>query len=107
MYKDAKLFITKLALVNTKITTDVEANGTVIADIEEPSAHKTKMGVGDDPMTLKYTIKLELKPGRYRYTIDNIMASYEDNGKTEPHALYNLDKEIGGGVIGVGRRIAY
>ncbi|HEY9000913.1 MAG TPA: DUF4468 domain-containing protein [Mucilaginibacter sp.] len=103
LYKDAKLFITKLALVNTKITTDDATGGTVIADIEEPATYKTQTGIGDEPMTLKYAIKIEMKKGRYRYTIDNITVSYEDGNKTDPHTLFDLNKEKGGGVIGVGK----
>jgi hypothetical protein len=103
LYKDAKLFITKLALVNTKITTDDATGGTVIADIEEPGTYKTQTGIGDEPMTLKYTVKLELKKGRYRYTIDNIQISYIDDNKTQLHTLYDMDKEKGGGIIGVGK----
>lgn len=103
LYKDAKLFITKLALVNTKITTDDAAGGTVIADIEEPGTYKTQTGIGDQPMMLKYTIKIEMKKGRYRYTIDNILVSYEDDNKASQHTLYDLNKEKGGGIIGVGK----
>ena len=103
LYKDAKLFITKMALVNTKVTTDDATGGTVIADVEEPGTYKTQTGIGDDPMTLKYSIKLELKKGRYRYTFDNIQISYMDDGKTQAHTLYDMDKEKGGGIIGVGK----
>ena len=103
LYKDSKLFVTKLALVNTKITTDDLAGGTLIADIEEPATYKTQTGIGDDPMTLKYSVKIEMKKGRYRYTIDNIVVSYEDDKKTAPHTLYDLNKEKGGGIIGVGK----
>ena len=103
LYKDAKLFITKLALTNTKITTDDATGGIVVADIEEPATYKTQTGIGDEPMTMKYSIKLELKKGRYRYTFDNIQISYADDGKTQPHALYDIDKEKGGGIIGVGK----
>jgi len=103
LYKDARLFVTKLALVNTKITTDDATGGTVIADIEEPGTYKTQTGIDDQPMTLKYTIKIEMKKGRYRFTIDNIVVSYEDDNKTSSHALYDLNKEKGGGIIGVGK----
>lgn len=103
LYKDAKLFIAKLALSNTKITTDDATGGTVIADIEEPATFKTQTGIGDQPMTLKYTIKIEMKKGRYRYTIDNIIVSYEDDNKTSPHTLYDMNKEKSGGIIGVGK----
>lgn len=103
LYKDAKLFITKLALVNTKITSDDATGGTVIADIEEPAIYKTQTGIGDEPMTLKYTIKIEMKKGRYRYTIDNIVVGYQDNNQTEQHTLFDLNKEKGGGIIGVGK----
>lgn len=103
LYKDAKLFITKLALVNTKITTDDAAAGTVMADIEEQATYKTQTGIGDDLMTLKYSVKIEMKKGRYRYTIDNITVSYEDDNKTTPHTLFDLNKGKGGGIIGVGK----
>ena len=103
LYKDAKLFITKLALANTKITTDDATGGTVVADIDEPATYKTQTGIGDDPMTLKYTIKLELKKGRYRYTFDNIQISYTDDNKTQQRTLYDIDKGKGGGLIGVGK----
>jgi len=29
--------------------------------------------------------------------------SYEDGNKTDPHTLFDLNKEKGGGVIGVGK----
>lgn len=103
LYKDAKLFLTKLALKDTKVTLD-DPNGTVTTDIEEPGTYKTQTGIGDDPMTLKYTLKLELKKGRYRYTIDNILVLYDDNDvKNAVHTLYDMDKDKGGGIIGVGR----
>jgi len=103
LYKDAKIFITKLALSNTKITTDDSKGGTIIANIEEPTTYKTETGISDDPMTLKYNIKLELKKGRYRYTIDSIEVSYTDNGKMQSLSLYDMDKEKKGGIIGVGK----
>jgi len=102
LYKSAKLFITKLAVQNTKITTDDPKSGTVVADFEEPTKYKTKTGIGSNPMTVKYTIKLELKQGRYRYTIDNIQASYTDDGKETTYSLNDLNKEKGGGIVGVG-----
>ena len=103
LYKDAKLFIAKLALANTKVTTDDAAGGTVIVNIEEPATYKTQTGIGDEPMTLKYVIKLELKKGRYRYTFDNIQISYTDDDKNLQRTLYDMDKEKGGGIIGVGK----
>jgi hypothetical protein len=96
LYKDAKLFITKLALTNVNITTDDKTNGTVIADVQEPATFKTATSLGNEPMTLKYTIKLELKKGRYRYTFDSIIITYEDDGKNSPHTLYDLDKSASG-----------
>jgi hypothetical protein len=104
LYKDAKLFITRLALTNTKFTTDDQPGGMIVASIEEPATFKTETGVGDEPMTLKYNIKLELKKGRYRYTFDNIVISYLDKDKkSQDHSLYDLDKEKGGGLLGVGQ----
>jgi len=103
LYKDAKLFVTKLALINTQVTTDDSDSGTVIADIEEPATYKTETGIGDEPMTLKYTLKMEMKKGRYRYTIDNIQISYTDDDKTQYHTLFDMDKEKGGGIIGIGK----
>jgi Domain of unknown function (DUF4468) with TBP-like fold len=105
LYKDSKLFITKLALANTKITTDDQAGGNIAALVEEPATFKTETGVGDEPMTLKYNIKLELKKGRYRYTFDNILITYSDKeNKTATHTLYDVDKGKGGGLLGVGQR---
>ncbi|WP_461459603.1 DUF4468 domain-containing protein [Mucilaginibacter sp.] len=104
LYKDAKLYITRLALANTKFITDDQPGGTVEASIEEPATFKTETGVGDKPMTLKYNIKFELKKGRYRYTFDNIVISYLDKDKkSQDHSLYDLDKEKGGGLLGVGQ----
>lgn len=104
LYKDAKLFITRLALTDTKLTTDDQPGGTVVASIVEPATFKTQTGVGDEQMTLKYNIKLELKKARYRYTFDNIVVSYLDkNNKSQDHSLYDLDKEKGGGLLGVGQ----
>ena len=105
LYKDSKLFITKLALTNVKITTDDEKGGTVAASVEEPGTFKTESGIGDEPMTLKYNIKLELKKGRYRYTFDNIVINYTDkNDSRADHTLYDVDKGKGGGLLGVGQR---
>lgn len=105
LYKSAKLFLTKLALVNTKIITDNAAGGLVAAAVEEPATFKTQTSVGDERMMLKYTVKLELKKGRYRYTFDNIIINYndKDNGSDE-HTLYDVDKGKGGGLLGIGRR---
>ena len=103
LYKDSKLFLTKLALPNIKTTTDDPKEGTVVAYIEEPATFKTQTGIGTVPMTLKYNIKLELKKGRYRYTIDNILVNFEDDDKNVDHTLYDLDKGKGGGLIGVGQ----
>jgi len=106
LYKDAKLFITKMALTNAKITADDKTEGLVAVDIEEKSTYKTQTGIGSDPMTLKYSIKLELKKGRYRYTIDNILITFEDKDKDNKetvHTLYELDQDKGGGIIGVGK----
>lgn len=105
LYKDGRLFITKLALINTKITTDDKTNGILIASVEEPATFKSETGVGNDKMTLRYNIKLELKKGRYRYTFDNIVIIYEEkNNKYAEHTLYDVDKGKGGGLLGIGRR---
>lgn len=96
LYKDAKLFITKLAITNINVTTDDKVGGTVIAEVQEPATFKNATSLGNEPMTLKYTIKLELKKGRYRYTFDNIIITYEDNDKNTPHTLYGLDKSASG-----------
>jgi len=104
LYKDAKSFITKLSLANTKIITDDEQGGIVAVSIEEPATFKTQTGIGNEQMTLKYNIKLELKKGRYRYTFDNILLTYIDkDNKNEVHTLYDVDKGKSGGLIGVGR----
>lgn len=105
LYKDTKLFLTKLALVNTKIITDDRTGGIVVASVEEPATFKTQTGVGNERMTLKYNIKLELKKGRYRYTFDNILIDYNGkNNRNEEHTLYDVDKGKGGGLLGIGRR---
>ncbi|WP_299286656.1 DUF4468 domain-containing protein [uncultured Mucilaginibacter sp.] len=104
LYKDAKLFLTKLALINTKITKDDATNGVVIASVEEPATFKTQTGVGTEKMTLRYNIKLELKKGRYRYTFDNIILVYDDKVKGQEHTLYDVDKGKGGGLLGIGLR---
>lgn len=103
LYKDSKLFFTKLALTNIKLTTDDPKAGTVVAYIEEPATFKTQTGLGTVPMTIKYNFKIEMKQGRYRYTIDNIIVNFEDDDKNVDHALYDLDKQKGGGLIGVGQ----
>jgi hypothetical protein len=104
LYKDAKLFLTKLALVNTKITTDDKTGGLVTASVEEPATFKTQTSVGDERMTLRYNIKLELKKARYRYTFDNILITYDDKVKNQEHTLYDVDKGKGGGLFGIGQR---
>src|ERR1700709_1259692 len=63
LYKDAKVFFVKLSLPNIKFTTDDEKSGLIIAAVEEPGSYKSQTGVGDQPMDLKYTLKLELKKG--------------------------------------------
>ncbi len=104
LHKDARLFLTKLALVNTRIITDDQTGGLVVASVEEPATFKTQTGVGDDRMTLKYNIKLELKKGRYRYTFDNIILIYNDKNSNQEHTLYDVDKGKGGGLLGIGQR---
>lgn len=104
LYKSARLFFTKLALVNTRITTDDKTGGLIIAAVEEPATFKTQTGVGDDRMTLRYNIKLELKKGRYRYTFDNIIIIYNDKNTNQEHTLYDVDKGKGGGLLGIGQR---
>ncbi|RYE33430.1 MAG: DUF4468 domain-containing protein [Sphingobacteriaceae bacterium] len=104
LYKSAKLFLTKLALPSTKITTDDKTSGLIIASVEEPATFKTQTGLTDEKMTLKYNVKLELKKGRYRYTFDNIVLNYEDKNRNVEYALYDVDKGKGGGLLGIGRR---
>ncbi len=104
LYKDARLFLTKLALVNTKITTDDKTNGLLIASVEEPATFKTQTNIGDERMTLRYNIKLELKKGRYRYTFDNIILIYNDKTHNQEHTLYDVDKGKSGGLLGIGQR---
>jgi hypothetical protein len=104
LYKDAKSFITRMALSNIKIIADDEKGGNIVVSVEEPATFKTETGVGSEPMTLKYNLKLELKKGRYRYTFDNILIRYLDkDNRNEDHTLYDVDKGRGGGLLGVGR----
>jgi hypothetical protein len=104
LYKNSKLFIVKLALPDIQKITDDPTGGTVAVSVEEPGTYKTETGVGSIPMKLKYNIKIEMKNGRYRYTFDNIMITYEDNNKSVDHPLYEVDKGKGGGIIGNGER---
>lgn len=104
LYKNAKLFVVKLALPDVKTTTDDPTGGTLAVAVEEPGTYKTETGIGTIPMKLKYNIKIEMKQGRYRYTIDNIMINYQDNGRSVDHPLYDVDKGKGGGIIGNGER---
>jgi len=102
LYKDTKFFITKMALVNYKITSDDKTNGVVAFDVDEPSTYKTQTGIGTTPMDIKYSVKLELKKGRYRYTFDNIIVTFKNgDDKNVPHTLFELDKDKGGGILGV------
>jgi hypothetical protein len=103
LYKDAKVFFVKLNLPNVKFTTEDEKAGLIIASVEEPGSYKSQTGVSDQPMDLKYTLKLELKKGRYRYTFENITVNFPEGGQDTPHSLYDLDKDKGGGMIGLGR----
>lgn len=104
LYKDAKLYFKKLVLINTKITTDDQAGGVVAADIEEETTFKSQSGVGEDPMTLKYSFKIEFKQGRYRYTIDNITITTTDKDhKKTVSTLYDIDKGKDSGVLGINR----
>jgi hypothetical protein len=104
LYKNSKLFILKLALPNIETVSDDPTGGIVAISVEEPGKYKTETGVGTIPMKMKYNIKIEMKTGRYRYTIDNIMINYEDNNKSVDHPLYEVDKGKGGGIIGNGER---
>ena len=104
LYKSAKLFLTKLALPNIKITSDDKTSGMIVAAVEEPATFKTQTGLTDEKMTLKYNIKLELKKGRYRYTFDNIVIDYVDKNRNVEYSLYDVDKGKGGGLLGIGRR---
>ena len=102
LYKDSKFFITKMALVNYKITSDDKTNGVLTFDVDEPSTYKTQTGIGSEPMDIKYSVKLELKKGRYRYTFDNIIVTFKNSDdKNVPHTLYELDQDKGGGILGV------
>jgi hypothetical protein len=103
LYKDAKVFFVKLSLPNIKFNTDDDKGGLIIASVEEQGAYKSQTGVGDQPMTLKYTLKLELKKGRYRYTFENIVVNFEENKQDTQHTLYDLDKDKSGGLLGLGR----
>jgi hypothetical protein len=104
LYKDTKLFIAKLALLNTKPITDDQKGGLVVFYVEEPATFKTETGIGSEPMKLKYNIKIELKKGRYRYTFDNIVINYEENDRNIDHTLFDVNKGKGGGLLGVGQR---
>ena len=104
LYQNAKLFVHKLSLANTKMTSDDKSEGIVALDVEEKGSFKTQTGIGSEPMTLKYSIKLEVKKGRYRYTFDNIVISFiEKDDKSVPHTLYDLDKDRDGGLLKIGR----
>ena len=104
LYKSSKLFIVKLALPNIQTITDDPTGATVAVSVEEPGTYKTETGIGTVPFILKYNIKIEMKKGRYRYTFDNIMITYEENNKNVDHPLYDVDKGKGGGIIGNGER---
>src|SRR6185312_14989643 len=68
LYKDAKLFIKKMSLPNIKITTDDATGGVVAADIDEKTTFKTQTGIGSEDLEIKYSMKIEMKKARYRYT---------------------------------------
>jgi len=104
LYKNSKLFIVKLALPDIQSITDDPTAGIVAVSVEEPGTYKTETGIGTIPMKLKYNIKIEMKNGRYRYTIDNILINYQDNNKNVDHSLYDVDKGKGGGIVGNGER---
>ena len=104
LYKDAKLFFKKLVLINTKITSDDQSGGVVAADIVEESTYKSQSGVSDEPMTVQYSFKIEVKKGRYRYTIDNItITTTEKDNKKVVNTLYDIDKGKDSGVLGINR----
>jgi len=103
LYKDAKMFFVRLNLQNIKFTTDDEKSGLIVAQVEEPATYNSQTGVNNQPMNLKYTLKLELKKGRYRYTFENITVNFPEGGQDTPHTLYDLDKDKSGGLIGIGR----
>jgi hypothetical protein len=103
LYKDAKVFFAKLNLPNIKFTTEDEKAGLIIASVEEPGNYNSQTGVNNQPMDLKYTLKLELKKGRYRYTFENIVVNFPEGSQDTPHSLYDLDKDKSGGLIGIGR----
>jgi hypothetical protein len=104
LYKNAKLFVVKLALPDIKTLTDDATGATVAVAVEEPGTYKTETGIGTIKMKLKYNIKIEMKDGRYRYTIDNIMINYEEDNRSVDHPLYDVDKGKGGGMLGNGER---
>jgi len=104
LYKDAKLFIKKMSLPNIKITTDDATGGVVAADIDEKTTFKTQTGIGSEDLEIKYSMKIEMKKGRYRYTFDSFTLSYVGaDHKTNAHLLEELDKDKGGGAFGLGR----
>jgi hypothetical protein len=103
LYQNAKLFVHKLSLVNPKVTNDDKNEGIVAFDVEESSTFKTQTGIGTEPMTVKYSIKLEVKKGRYRYTFDSIVITFSEKDKDVAHSLYELDKDRDGGILKIGR----
>jgi len=104
LYKDAQLFLKKLALPNIKITTDDAKGGTLASDVDEKTTFKTETGIGSEDLDIKYSLKIEMKKGRYRYTIDNIILTYIGaDHKSNPHTLGELDKDKSGGPFGLGR----
>lgn len=104
LYKDAQLYFKKLAIPAMKITTDDSKAGVIAADIDEKTSFKTETGIGSEDLDIKYSLKIEMKKGRYRYTIDNIVLSYVGaDHKVNPHTLGELDKDKSGGPFGLGR----
>jgi hypothetical protein len=104
LYKDAQLYFKKLAIPTMKITTDDAKAGVIAADFDEKTSFKTETGIGSENLEVKYSLKIEMKKGRYRYTIDNIILSYIGaDHKVNPHTLGELDKDKSGGPFGLGR----
>lgn len=104
LYKDAQLYLKKLAIPTMKVTTDDAKAGVMAADIEEKTSFKTETGIGSEDLDIKYSLKIEMKRGRYRYTIDNIILTYIGaDHKVNPHTLDELDKDKSGGAFGLGR----
>ena len=104
LYKDAQLYLRKLAIPNMKISTDDAKGGVLAADIDEKTTFKTQTRLGNEDLDIKYSLKIEMKKGRYRYTFDNIVLTYVGaDDRSNPHVVGELDKDRSGGPFGLGR----